>query len=121
MSTTRNPVLVCGWLGSREKIIKKLAPILDGSDDLEDALSVLENYAHPFMSNTKFSQQLEIVYGEDGNESGDTYFGISLEYTNGQTIEKFYEILKEMETLMCLFGEQYIKERPTFHNVISWY
>ena len=41
----------------------------------------------------------------------------------GKSVDCRYtkENKKEMETLMCLFGEQYIKERPTFHNVISWY
>lgn len=121
MSTTRSPVLVCGWLGSREKIVSKLNKILNGSDDLEDALTVLENYAHPFMSNTKYADQFELIYGEDGNESGDTYFGLSLTYTNNQSIDTFYKILKEMETIMCLFSEEYIKEKPTFHTVIYWY
>lgn len=121
MSTEKTPYLVCGWTGSREEIENLIAPIVDGEQDIEAALSTLEDFGKPAIKNSKYTEHFEYTFGQDNDESGLTYFGMAYKYAYDIPLDKMINILKEMEGIMGMFSEHFKIERPTFHNVISWY
>lgn len=123
MSTERNAKLVYGWMdSSAESILKILDPLIQklnlDVDDIDDLDYVFQREVE---QRNKLKLKIEVVYGADGDETGDYYFGLSPEYIYDLSPEDY---LKIMNTLMDSVNE-IVKDleidKPKFYNVVSFF
>ncbi len=121
MSIERNPITICGWLKSDDKLLEMLNPILDGEDDLEVALDEMIIIGNKLLKHTEFAERVEFVSGSDDYESGNSYIGISLKYIHNDDIILLTNHLIKMNEIMNVLSKELNLEKPSFYNVISWY
>lgn len=133
MSKESSPLLVIGWqTNDVTSLTDELYPIArkfeieHNTDDLPNILC--EDYSHIFTK--KMSKELkeycseneiEIVAGADGDESGSWYFGFGIPYIQDDSVTEFLNTVNELSNVLKKSVEGIELSEPKLYNVISWF
>lgn len=133
MSTERSAVLVIGWMrGDSQRLTAELAPVAAhfGVDHDDDDLPNILSEDHPNLFMKSMSKELqklcqaneiEIVAGADGDESGSWYFGFGIPNVYGKSVTETLSLITELSTVLKNSIEGIEISEPKIYNVISWF